>query len=148
MRVPDRRWAETNDDNCERTSRLADRLTRLAAGHPSADQADPGGLEPDDSAPGDSAPDDGAPDDSAPDDLEPGPVSPGDGVDRAPTAGFAPSGSVEPGTWHAGGAKDRSPYRPWFGADGASDPWFAEPTMDQPLTDQHAAAVTRETSRG
>lgn len=162
MRVPDRPWAETNDDGSERSDRLADRLTRLPAGHPSADlAADPdqdhqnlGGTHPaharfDGGDRADAAPDGLEPDDLGADDLEPGPAGPGDGGDGAPIAGFWPRGSAEPSTWDALGGQDRRPYRPWFSADGAGDPWFAEAPMDQPLTDQHAgAAIAREASRG
>jgi hypothetical protein len=117
MRAHDRPWVENDADGGERSGRLADRLTRLPAGHPSADVADADSPEPDD---------------HAPDDIEPGPVGPGDQVD-GPSGGFRRR-SAEPVTWDALGGKDKdhSPYRPWFSADGASDPWFAEPPMDEP----------------
>jgi hypothetical protein len=148
MRVPDRRAVETNADGCEGSGRLADRLTRLPAGHPSADGAArdrPGSdgpetadLEFDDpeSEGRESSGreyDDREPDERAPDDLESTPVGPSERGYRAP---HRPRGSAEPVRWVTPGGEDRSPYRPWFSSDGASDPWFAEPLMSEPLADE------------
>jgi hypothetical protein len=139
MRVPDRPWAEKNADGTDRTGRLADRLTRLRAGHPSADlTADPEWYHeyPDATDPGDAGledvdraapdPDRAEPDDLSPDEIESGSVDPGDRGDAEPTANLRPRRSAEP-TWDAPDGKNGNPYRPWFSADGAADPWFSEP---------------------
>jgi hypothetical protein len=140
MRIPDRPWAETNAGGIDRSGRLADRLTRLPAGHPSADlTADPEWYPeyPDATDPGDAGfedvdpaapdPDRAGPDDLAPDEIESGPVDPGDGGDGAPTDTLRPRRSAGPTTWDAAQGMEGDPYRPWFSADGASDPWFSEP---------------------
>lgn len=119
MRVPDRPWAESSADTSEISARLADRLVRLPAGHPSADIA----ADPDQDH---QNPDGPGADDVAPED-EPGSAGPGEGGGEARAAGFRPGGRSEPASWDAPGGQDRSPYRPWFSADGAGDPWFAEP---------------------
>jgi hypothetical protein len=134
---------------------LAHRLSRLPSGHPSAwpaaDRAEAGhgerqleewwrpraDTERDDTEPGDTEPD-GA--DAVPEDYddEPDAVPPGDDADledvvgeprdaaRPPAAGPGGRRSGPPtGAGELDGPPARSPYRPWFSADGAADPWFA-----------------------
>jgi hypothetical protein len=145
MRVPDRHWDETNAygadgpragcDHPARSDGLAERLMRLLAGHPSADMRadpdwrdwipdDPADLSPEDFIAEDLVHEDEDADGLPPDDLETG-------------AGGSPGGDLAGGigTRRAadmsrdGLGRDVSTgYRPWFAADGAGDPWFAEPT--------------------
>jgi len=127
MRAPDRPWPDINGDNAEyprsgwdhrpRSDDLAERLTRLAASHPSADVADPDDLSVDDGDSADLDADGG--------DVESGP---GDAADEAPAGGSRQRHSADSSDWTDLGGNNRGPYRPWFSADGASDPWFAEPT--------------------
>jgi hypothetical protein len=138
MRIPDRPWAQANADGSDRSDRLSERLARLPAGHPSADlaanrdwqhrypdAADAGDAGPDDLDLAPPGPDDSAPDDLPPDETELGHVDPGDG---ALAANVRPHGDRRSNIGDALDAKDRGSYRPWFSADGATDPWFAEPT--------------------
>jgi hypothetical protein len=139
MRAPDRPWAETNADGIHRSDRLADRLTRLPAAHPSADLTahpdwddhDPDALDRDEDALDDMDPTDAEPGrtgryDQPPDDLDSGPVDPGDEDGQAPADRFRPRRGLESAALDGLAGQDRSPYRPWFSGDGASDPWFAE----------------------
>jgi hypothetical protein len=154
MRVPDRHWAEARTDGSDNggagwrrhagPADLAGRLARLVAGHPSADlDADPGqdDLDTDDLDPAEVDPRDldpdhlGGPDPDSPgrdelnpDDLEAADIDAGVEAKRPATDGFRPLRSPDPPSWDGFGGAERSPYRPWFSADGASDPWFAEPT--------------------
>jgi hypothetical protein len=96
---------------------LAARLARLAAGHPSGagdgewTDGEIFGDEPDGDEPDSEEPDSGKP---------AGP--PGHGG-RGARGGAAGDGAVaRPGP---GAATGHGPYRPWFSADGAADPWFA-----------------------
>jgi len=122
---PDRR-ADADD--------LAGRLTRLPAGHPSADPAlaEPGvdDLGLDDVEPGDSEPlNEDADDLDYVDDLDPTDISPEDPDDGATAGDRRPRQTGDFAAWGEPGGPARSPYRPWFGADGARDPWFApDPT--------------------
>jgi hypothetical protein len=146
MRVPDRPWAETNaygDDSWRtdwdyqaRPGDLADRLKRLLAAHPSADRAAYGDWDQnlDDLDPAEVDPDGPCHDEADPADVDPADgeadvaAAPGDGADGVPGRGSragcsADSADVTP---RGGpGVKEQDPYRPWFSADGASDPWFA-----------------------
>lgn len=145
MRVPDRPWAETNAygadglrvgwDHQARSDGLAERLTGLLAGHPSADlRADPDWRDWDPEGPDDlgaedfSAEDlvheDEDPDGLPPDDLESGAGGPA-GSDLAGGIGTRRSAGM-PRDGLGGDAS--TGYRPWFAADGAGDPWFAAPT--------------------
>jgi len=153
MRLPDRGWAETKaysagdlragSDHRAEPDDLASRLTRLPAAHPSADMADDcdgAGLDPGDLDPGDldradvdrSELDPGGLDraDVDPGDLDPDGLDPGDTASCDADDGDAP-GDLRPHragdtpTWGELGDRARGPYRPWFGADGANDPWFA-----------------------
>jgi hypothetical protein len=148
MRLSDRPWAETNAHSTEnlragldhqaRPDDLVGRLTRLPVGHPSADlagDADEYDLDPDDLAageldpgeldPGDMDCEDFGPDDTGSDDIG----SDGNGSDGPESHGAI--GDIRPGrsgptpTWEELGGSARSPYRPWFDAGGATDPWFA-----------------------
>jgi len=69
---------------------------------------------------------------------EPDTAAPGDDADLdqiagVPGAAGRPAGPIRGGTrseaptgWgELGGPPTRSPYRPWFSAEGAADPWFA-----------------------
>jgi hypothetical protein len=129
MRLSDRPWAETNAHGAEnlragwdhqsRPDDLAGRLTRLPPGHPSAD---PAGAPDDDLGPEPVDPDELDPDELDPDELDPddlGPEGPG------PDGDIRPGRSGHPQVWRELGESARSPYRPWFGAGGATDPWFA-----------------------
>jgi hypothetical protein len=158
MRVPDRPLAETDADDGDgrpagpdyraRSEGLAERLNRLLAGHPSADWAahpDRSYLNPDDTdaddaglddwdaaddmsadylSPGDLSPCDADHDEVAPDDLESREVALGDGPGSGPRLHSSP----DPPNWDGLFGEHHGPYRPWFSADRASDPWFAEPT--------------------
>jgi hypothetical protein len=147
MRLPDRTRAgddphpEDLSDGLDQSAwsdNLADRLTRLPPGHPSADAAgrsDRTGSEPDDVYA----------DDLYADDLDAGDLEAGDldaagagrgevgsgGADDSATGAHARQqrGTPDSSPWGELGAPiaARSPYRPWFGADGPSDPWFATP---------------------
>ncbi len=143
MRLSDRPWAETNAHGTEnlnggwdhqaRPDDLASRLTRLAAGHPSADpagDADGDDLDTEDVGPEDLGPESLDPDDLDPDDEVPENLVPDDVGSDDPEKGDA-AGDIRAGrreampAWGELGEPARSPYRPWFGADGVTDPWFA-----------------------
>jgi hypothetical protein len=162
MRLPDRPLADTDAlsaegrragwDHRARPDALSDRLTRLAAGHPSADlTADPDWHDldsgdvghdrhnPDDRGPADLDPDDlgtedPGPDDPGPEDMDSDGVTPDDLASADVGAGNAPDDTGPDGFrphWTAStppldplGGKPHTGYRPWFGSDGPSDPWF------------------------
>jgi len=154
MRVPDRPWAETSPDGSDNGGAgwrrhagpedLAGRLARLMGGHPSADlDPDPDlhHLKTDDLDPGDVDPGDldrghlAARDADNPgrdgldaDDLQAADIDTGAEAEGSATDGLRPRRSLDSPPLGGFGAEDRSPYRPWFSADSASDPWFAEPT--------------------
>jgi hypothetical protein len=102
---------------------------------PAADTESPE-TEPDDTEPDDTEPDDaGLVQESA---DEPETVPPGDDADLEDVAGVpvdairpaAPAGGerrseASAGWGELGGMPAPSPYRPWFNAEGAADPWFA-----------------------
>jgi hypothetical protein len=138
MRLPDRRWAETKAystgdlragwDHRAEPDDLAGRLARLSAGHPSADMADDrddGGLDPGDLDPGDLDRGGVDPGDLDPDGLDPGEAGSGDADEGASSGDLRPHRAGGTATWGELGDRARSPYRPWFGADDANDPWFA-----------------------
>jgi len=142
MRVPDRRWAEIDayggaaSDHRGRLGDLAERLMRLAAGHPSADPGgdanpddlDPFELELDRQAPAAVDADDTDRDGVTPDDRESPEADAAGGSQAAtPTSGRSGRGADLPASDVVGG-NERTPYRPWFGADDAGVPWFAQPT--------------------
>ncbi|HUA42112.1 MAG TPA: hypothetical protein VMA32_11120 [Streptosporangiaceae bacterium] len=135
------------DPRDHRDRDLAQRLARLADGHPSAwlpaDRAEwwrtPAADELDDwAAEQDEAPEDednaageseAGQDDAAgqPDDADPGDAE-ADGLagSRLGAGGQAARGTRRTGAsaeW--ADASAHSPYRPWFSADTAGDPWFA-----------------------
>ena len=126
MPMPDRPWADTDAggsgdlsfrrDYPARSADLAERLSRLSAGHPSADLADCDDAWDDEPDPGSAGPDNAV----------------GDaGAGAAGPHGWLPRHAADTGTGNElGGPAARSPYRPWFGADGASDPWFAAGLTD------------------
>jgi hypothetical protein len=150
MRFPDRPGTDASSDDIPRRSegrdpaRLAERLSRLPAGHPSgADGApatadgDPAGGHPDERDPDEAVshlpwPDDWVRHESPP---EPGDAADGAGEPepRADT-GAQPEGGV-PGTSRssaehsaataAGPWASRGPYRPWFTVGDVPAPWFA-----------------------
>lgn len=151
MRLSDGRWAERYGHGSEnlhagldhqaRPDELAGRLTRLPPGHPSADlegeaddDPDPGDLNPDEVEPDDLGPEGVDPDDLEYDDLDPEDFAPDDGSDdvrpddaenRAAAGDIRPGRSGHTPTWGELDEPARSLYRPWFGAGGATDPWFA-----------------------
>jgi hypothetical protein len=146
--VPDRPWAEIDDydtdglgggwENRARPDSLADRLRRLAPGHPSADLADgrigndiyPDEVDGCDDQLSDLDLGDADFDYLAPDDLE----TDGGGAGADSAADMAPRSqrSRLADIPQAGGNSDtaREPYRPWFMADATSEPWFAAKQAD------------------
>jgi hypothetical protein len=158
MRLSDRPWAETNAHGTEnlragrdrqaRPDDLVGRLTRLPAGHPSADLAgngdeyeldpddlgaaelDPGELDPGDLDPDDPDCEDVGPDDTGSDDTGSDGIG-SDGIGAAGADNDAAIGDIRRDrrgpapTWDELGGPRRGAYRPWFGAGGATDPWFA-----------------------
>ena len=144
MRVPDRHGDETNArgadglragwDHQAGSDRLVDRLMRLVAGHPSADmRADPDWRDWDPDEPDDLGPEDFIAEDLVhgdedtdglpPDDLESG----GGGSLGGDLAGGIGTRRTTGTPLDGLGGDASSGYRPWFAADGAGDPWFAEP---------------------
>jgi hypothetical protein len=142
MRLPDRTRAgddpdpgDVSDglDQSAWSDDLSDRLARLPPGHPSADAAgrsDRSGSEPDDLYA-----DDLYADDLYAGDLDaagPGRGEVGSGAADGSAAGAharQQRGTADSSPWGEPGGPmaARTPYRPWFGADGPSDPWFAAP---------------------
>jgi hypothetical protein len=86
---------------------------------------DPGDLDCEDFGSDDTGSDDVGRDDSGSDAIG------SDGVGSDGAANVAATGDIRPGrrgptpAWEELGGPARSPYRPWFGAGGATDPWFA-----------------------
>jgi hypothetical protein len=148
----DQFWSQADQRGVERG--LANRLSRLPSSHPSAWPAPDhvgaeyrerdreewwlpaADTEPDDTEPDDAEDDaDLVPPDGA---DEPDAVPPGDDADLEGVAGV-PGDAVRPtaparggrrseasaGWGELGGPPAHSPYRPWFSAQGAADPWFA-----------------------
>jgi hypothetical protein len=142
MRPADRPWAETDADRVgdltagreypARSDDLAERLMRLPVGHPSAGADEPAGDEP-----GANGLDDGwgeidqsksdLGDDLGQDDTGCGDdTGSGDAGGAAAARARQPRPAPDTSAWgERVGPSARTPYRPWFGADGASDPWFA-----------------------
>jgi hypothetical protein len=122
--APDYSGAEYRERDREEWWRPAD-----DAGSPDAEPDDTewAGTEPDDAdlAPEDSAdePEAVPPGDDA--DLEDTPGAPGDASRRAAPARGGRRPETSTGWGELGGPTARSPYRPWFSAEGAADPWFA-----------------------
>ena len=145
MRLADHPWAETDAESADRrqpdrSDGLADRLSRLAAAHPSAGADEPawdGGPAADDLGRDDLGVGELGESDLRESDLGEGDLGEGDLGARAADPGSGDAAAAAAGarrprliaaasTWGelaAPGA--RTPYRPWFGADGAGDPWFA-----------------------
>jgi len=137
---------------------LADRLARLPSGHPSAwratDRGDADYREPSrdewwhraadgeqDEAAGEpddvgDEPDDVAdePDDTFPEDAELGEAAdqPVDAARQAVRARGGRRSAASSGWGELAEASGRSPYRPWFSADGTGDPWFAVGSLTGP----------------
>jgi hypothetical protein len=153
MRMPDWLPADSGQDgdfragagHDGRNADLAGRLARLPDGHPSAefdaddpwDEADDPWDEADDpwdeaDDPWDEADDgadyldlgqDGDRDHSAEDHDEAG--EPAASARRPQRSGEHGPGGHPPWSGLGGPMRPRSPYRPWFAADGIGDPWFA-----------------------
>jgi hypothetical protein len=149
MRLSDRPWADDDPDadglsdgaaQPARSDELADRLTRLPPGHPSADAAGGADRSGDEPASDDLDAYDLDGDDLDADDLDDADPSLGEIGSGGPDGGAAGArgrpqrGAADSSPWGelGGPTAARSPYRPWFGADGASDPWFASPARATP----------------
>jgi len=142
--------ARSQEDQPAADRGLAHRLSRLPSSHPSAwpaaDRAEAEYGErqleewwrPADDTERDDAAADGGDVDPEDCDDEPDAVPPGDDAEladvvgvpgdaaRPPAAGPGGRRSEAPaGAGELDGPPARSPYRPWFSADGAADPWFA-----------------------
>jgi hypothetical protein len=162
MRFPDRPGSDASSDDVPRRAerrdaaqRLAERLLRLPAGHPSGADSGPApaGGEPQEGDteelvshpqwPEDWVRREGLPErgDTASDADDPDPdpdLEPQAGAAGEPRSGGAGEGGAAAG--HPSAAAEprvsRGPYRPWFTAGEAPEPWFAsEPSRPSPGPD-------------